>query len=110
MCLEANTKPHVHKKIHKFLINMAFTMACPNFKKGLKMAFGPLGVNDTAQMMLAPPFLVVCDASYHGKCRPKQLICKSRLGLSWLHKMTLLSSLPYYRSLPQGRQKLIFLP
>jgi hypothetical protein len=23
---------------------MAFTMACPNFKKGLKMAFGPLGV------------------------------------------------------------------
>jgi hypothetical protein len=27
------------------LINMAFTMACPNFKKGLKMAFGPLGVN-----------------------------------------------------------------
>jgi hypothetical protein len=27
-----------------FLINMAFTMACPNFKKVLKMAFGPLGV------------------------------------------------------------------
>jgi hypothetical protein len=26
---------------------MAFTMACPNFKKGLKMAFGPLGVNET---------------------------------------------------------------
>jgi hypothetical protein len=25
---------------------MAFTMACPNFKKGLKMAFGPLGVNN----------------------------------------------------------------
>jgi hypothetical protein len=23
---------------------MAFTMAYPNFKKGLKMAFGPLGV------------------------------------------------------------------
>jgi serine protease inhibitor ecotin len=23
---------------------MAFTMACPNFKKSLKMAFGPLGV------------------------------------------------------------------
>jgi hypothetical protein len=23
---------------------MAFTMACPNFKKGLKMAFGPLGL------------------------------------------------------------------
>jgi hypothetical protein len=28
-------------------MNMAFTMACPNFKKGLKMAFGPLGVKDT---------------------------------------------------------------
>jgi hypothetical protein len=23
---------------------MAFTMACPNFKKGLKMVHGPLGV------------------------------------------------------------------
>jgi hypothetical protein len=43
VCFEANTKPHVHKKIHEFLINMAFTMAYPNFKKGLKMAFGPLG-------------------------------------------------------------------
>jgi hypothetical protein len=45
--LEASTKPYVHKKIHEFLINMAFTMACPNFKKGLKMAFGPLGVKHT---------------------------------------------------------------
>jgi hypothetical protein len=44
MCLEASTKPHVHKKIHEFLINMAFTMACPNFNKGMKMAFGHLGV------------------------------------------------------------------
>jgi hypothetical protein len=43
--LEASTKPHVHNLIHEFLINMAFTMACPNFKKGLKMAFGPLGVH-----------------------------------------------------------------
>jgi hypothetical protein len=44
MCLEANIKPHVHKQINEFLINMAFTMACPNFKKGLKNGFGPLGV------------------------------------------------------------------
>jgi hypothetical protein len=44
VCLEASTKPHVHKKIHEFLIDMAFTMACPNFKKGMKMAFGPLRV------------------------------------------------------------------
>jgi hypothetical protein len=43
--LEVRTEPHVYKKIHEFLINMAFTMACPNFKKGLKMAFGPLTVN-----------------------------------------------------------------
>jgi hypothetical protein len=42
--LEASTKPHVHNLIHEFLINMAFIMACPNFKKGLKMVFGPLGV------------------------------------------------------------------
>jgi hypothetical protein len=45
MHLKASTKPHVLKKIHEFLINMAFTMAYPNFKKGLKMAFGLLGVN-----------------------------------------------------------------
>jgi hypothetical protein len=44
--LEASTKPHAHKKIHEFLINMAFIMACPNFKKGLKMTFGPLGINE----------------------------------------------------------------
>jgi hypothetical protein len=42
--LEASTKPPIHNLIHEFLINMAFAMACPNFKKGLKMAFGPLGV------------------------------------------------------------------
>jgi hypothetical protein len=39
--LEASTKPPIQNLIHEFLINMA----CPNFKKGLKMAFGPLGVN-----------------------------------------------------------------
>jgi hypothetical protein len=47
--LEASTKPHVHNLIHKFLINMAFTMACPNFKKGLKMVSGPLGVKVKTQ-------------------------------------------------------------
>jgi hypothetical protein len=44
--LEANTKPHVPNLIHEFLIYMAFKMACPNFKKGLKMVSGPLGVKD----------------------------------------------------------------
>jgi hypothetical protein len=44
MRLEASSKPHVHNLIHEFFINMALTMACPNFKKGLKMVFGPLGV------------------------------------------------------------------
>jgi hypothetical protein len=29
-------------------MNMAFTMACPNFKKGLKMVSGPLGVKETS--------------------------------------------------------------
>jgi hypothetical protein len=43
--LGASTKPPIHNLIHEFLINMAFTMACPNFKKGLKMAFSLLGVN-----------------------------------------------------------------
>jgi hypothetical protein len=43
--LEASTKPHVQNLIHEFLINIAFTMAYPNFKKGLEMVFEPLGVN-----------------------------------------------------------------
>jgi hypothetical protein len=43
--LGASTEPPIHNLIYEFLINMAFTMACPNFKKGLKMAFSPLGVN-----------------------------------------------------------------
>jgi hypothetical protein len=38
------------------LINMAFTMAYPNFKKGLKMAFGPLGLKDKSN--------VICRLSY----------------------------------------------
>jgi hypothetical protein len=42
--LETSTKPPIHNLTHEFLINMAFTMACPNFKKGMKMAFGPLGI------------------------------------------------------------------
>jgi serine protease inhibitor ecotin len=31
------------------LINMAFTMACPNFKKGLKTVSGHLGVKISLQ-------------------------------------------------------------
>jgi hypothetical protein len=42
VCLEVSTKSPIHNLIHEFLINTAFTMAYPNFKKSLKMAFGPL--------------------------------------------------------------------
>jgi hypothetical protein len=56
--LEATTKPPIHNSIHEFLINMAFTMACPNFKEGLKMVSRPLGVNKQAGLaplsVLAP--------------------------------------------------------
>jgi hypothetical protein len=38
VCLETSTKPHVHKKLHEFLINVAFTMASPNFKKKRPLA------------------------------------------------------------------------
>jgi hypothetical protein len=55
MCLEASTKPPIHNLIHEFLINMAFTMAYPNFEKGLKMAFGPLGAKNPARQ----PFKIV---------------------------------------------------
>jgi hypothetical protein len=43
--LEANTKPHVHQKFEIFWTNIAFRMACPNFKNGQKNGLGPLGVN-----------------------------------------------------------------
>jgi hypothetical protein len=32
---------------------MAFTMAYPNFKKGLKMVFGPLGVKMKGQFEIS---------------------------------------------------------
>jgi hypothetical protein len=41
---EASTKPHVHQKFEIFWTNIAFTMACPNFKNGPKIGLGPLGV------------------------------------------------------------------
>jgi hypothetical protein len=37
--LGASTKPPIHNLIYEFLINMAFTVAYPNFKKGPKMTF-----------------------------------------------------------------------
>jgi hypothetical protein len=42
--LEASTKPHIHQKFQIFWTNIAFTMACPNFKNGPKNGLGPLGV------------------------------------------------------------------
>jgi hypothetical protein len=53
--LEASTKLHVHKKIHELLINVAFIIACPNFKKGMKMAFVPLGVRVPHGSHKVPP-------------------------------------------------------
>jgi hypothetical protein len=44
MHLEASIKPHIHQKIQIFWTNIAFTMACPNFKNGPKNGLGPLGV------------------------------------------------------------------
>jgi hypothetical protein len=43
--LEASTKPHVHQKFEIFWTNIASTMACPNFKNGLKTGLRPLEVN-----------------------------------------------------------------
>jgi hypothetical protein len=41
---------------------MAFTMACPNFEKGLKMVFGPLGVKKTRDQLYM--LYVNMDASF----------------------------------------------
>jgi hypothetical protein len=63
--LEASTKPPIHNLIYEFLINMVFTMAYPNFKKGLKMAFGPLGVNPK---LCHYKHLAMNDSMYTGLC------------------------------------------
>jgi hypothetical protein len=83
--LEASTKPHVHNLIHEFLINMAFTMVCPNFKKGLKMVSGPLGVKCISRDWLIK---ISIDARTHIRsCRINQtqfifgLPCSSRVHL-----------------------------
>jgi hypothetical protein len=57
--LEASTKPHVHNLIHKVFINMAFTMVCPNFNKGLKMVSGPLGVKAPGDVSIKDALLPV---------------------------------------------------
>jgi hypothetical protein len=49
--LEASTKPHVHHKFQIFWTNIAFIMACPNFKNGPKNGLGPLGVNLALQFL-----------------------------------------------------------
>jgi hypothetical protein len=43
--LKASIKPHVYQKFEIFWTNIAFTMACPNFKNGPKNGLRPLGVN-----------------------------------------------------------------
>jgi hypothetical protein len=40
--LKASTKPHVHQKFEIFWINIASTMAYPNFKNGPKIGLRPL--------------------------------------------------------------------
>jgi hypothetical protein len=57
--LEASTKLHIHNLIHEFLINMAFTMAYPNSKKGLKLVSGPLGVKYKLVLYICTPVMQV---------------------------------------------------
>jgi hypothetical protein len=67
--LEANTKPPIHNLIHEILINMA----CPNFKKGLKMAFGPLGVKLSHHMKIHHVFHVSLLEPYYEFRIPGQI-------------------------------------
>jgi hypothetical protein len=46
---------------------MVFTMACPNFKKVLKMAFGPLGVKKS-------------NVNDDRLCNPKEFYQRTRHG------------------------------
>jgi hypothetical protein len=45
VCLEASTKPHIHRKFEIFRTNIASTMARLNLKNGPKTRLRPLGVN-----------------------------------------------------------------
>jgi hypothetical protein len=75
--LEASTKLHVHNLIHEFLINMAFTMACPNFKKGLKMVSGPLGIKTMATLCVLVIMIVLCATII----QPESLIACCELNI-----------------------------
>jgi hypothetical protein len=79
---EASTTPSIHNLIHEFLINMAFTMACPNFKKGLKMAFGPLGVKSFPS--LEQPFLDFLHCTITWIKRYKKAFHVSRQTDQWI--------------------------
>jgi hypothetical protein len=79
--LEASTKPPIKNFIHEFLINMAFTMACPNFKKGLKMAFGPLGVkkniNESKSIVeMHPASYILSECAFHHATNSLQKLLK----------------------------------
>jgi hypothetical protein len=47
VCLEASTKPHVHKTFEIFWTNIASTMAYLDSKNGPKNRLRPLGVKAT---------------------------------------------------------------
>jgi hypothetical protein len=63
--LIARTKPHIHYKIHDTLINMTFTMACPNFWKAQKMDSSFLRINIIAWKIIFIIQLGIC----HPCCR-----------------------------------------
>jgi hypothetical protein len=50
--LEASSKPRIHQKFENFGINIASTMACPNFENGPKTALRPLGVKSILENSL----------------------------------------------------------
>ena len=54
MHLEASIKPHVCQKFEIFWTNNASTMACPNFKNGLKNGLKnelcPLGIKEKKEL------------------------------------------------------------
>jgi hypothetical protein len=81
--LEASTKPHVHQKLQIFWTNIAFTMACPNFKNGPKNGLGPLGVNilyTSSGLATTNPNNILCASSRADNCPPIGHILHPKLG------------------------------
>jgi hypothetical protein len=76
---------------------MAFTMACPNFKKGLKIVSGPLEVKQLPQNPV--PHLIWCSTSMFQYLQSAALTVASKLKYTKLCKQFVSTALPSFMTM-----------